>query len=170
MGLASNSTATLVTNMAAQAWLDLMLAYGVEFTSATDDDWVARSEEVAYFGIVGFGGQGLRATCLLGAEQRLVEASSRTSGRPRDWIAELANQLIGRVKMKLLARGVNVTMTIPLALSGVQITPLPRFGLAPLAFASDRGAALICLEIETDVNLTLSSEHPLGVEPGDLVF
>jgi hypothetical protein len=170
MGLASNSTATLVTDMAAQAWIELMAAYGVGFAAAAGEDWAARTREAAFFGVVGFEGQGLRAICLIGAEQRLVDASCRTSSRPRDWIAELANQLIGRVKMKLLARGVSVTMTIPLALSGVQITPLPRLGLAPLLFASERGAALIWLEIEADESLTLSSEHPLGVEPGDLVF
>jgi hypothetical protein len=170
MGLASNSTATLVTNMAAQAWLELMAAYGVEFASATHDDWPAGTKEAGLFGVVGFEGQGLRATCLIGAEHRLVEASCRTSSRPRDWISELANQLIGRVKMKLLSRGVNVTMTIPIALSGVQITPLPRFALAPLAFTSERGAALIWLEIEIDEHLSFSSEQPLGIEPGDLVF
>lgn len=165
----SNPKATLVTKMAGQAWVELMAAYGVEFVPGTDD-WSARADEPALFGVIGFGGKGVRATCLIGAEQCLVDASCRASGRPRDWIAELANQLLGRLKMKLLAFGVNVTMTIPIALSGVQITPLPRFGQAPLSFASERGAALIWLEIETDDHFVLTSEHPLGIEPGDLVF
>jgi hypothetical protein len=99
-----------------------------------------------------------------------VEASCRASGRPRDWIAELANQLIGRVKMKLLSYSVSVTMTTPLALSGIRVTPLPRSAGEPVAFTSPRGAALLWLELETDDDFVLTPSRPLSVGPGDLVF
>jgi hypothetical protein len=165
------TTSSLLTNMAAQAWIELMAAYGVELAvSAAAAGWEAQAEEARLFGVIGFGGRGLRATCLLGAEQSLVEASCRASGRPRDWIAELANQLVGRVKMKLLSHGVSVTMTTPLALSGVRVTPLPRYGEDPVAFSGSRGAALIWLEVEADDHFVLSPARPLSVEPGDLVF
>src|ERR1051325_573288 len=116
------TTATLLTNMAAEAWIELMAAYDVELTSAAEG-WATRAEEGKLFGVLGFRGRGVRATCLIGAELSLVEASCRARGRPRDWIAELANQLVGRVKMKLTSHAVSVTMTTPLALSGGAVTP-----------------------------------------------
>jgi hypothetical protein len=163
------TTSSLLIDMAAASWIELMAAYGVELTAAAWG-WQARDEEEKLFGVIGFSGKGIRATCLIGAEQRLVEASCRSRGRARDWISELANQLVGRLKMKLVSHGVSVTMTTPLALSGVRVTPLPRFGLEPVAFNSAHGAALLWLELETDEQFALSPARPLSVEPGDLVF
>lgn len=165
----NTTTNAVLTNMAAQAWIELMADYGIRLATAPSG-WEAHADDPQLFGVIGFGGSGVRATCLIGAEQSLVDASCRARGRPRDWIAELANQLVGRMKMKLLGHGVSVTMTTPLALSGVRVTPLPRFGEDPVAFASAQGAALLWLEIETDENFVLSPSRPLSVEPGDLVF
>ena len=163
------TTNTLLTNMAAEAWIELMADYGVALSVASGG-WEAHAEDAKLFGVIGFGGKGVRSTCLIGAERSLVEASCRARGRSRDWIAELANQLVGRMKMKLLGHGVSVTMTTPLALSGVRVTPLPRFGVDRVSFSSALGAALLWLEIETDDNFVLSPLRPLSVEPGDLVF
>jgi len=163
------TTKRLLTDMAAQAWVELLAAYGVALTPAAAG-WQARAEQPKLFGVIGFGGKGVRATCLVGAEQSLLEASCRASGRPRDWIAELANQFVGRLKMKLLSHSVSVTMTTPLALSGVRVTPLPRFAEEPVAFDSPQGAALLWLELETEEHFALSPGRPLSVEPGDLVF
>ncbi|HWO13862.1 MAG TPA: hypothetical protein VNN80_30375 [Polyangiaceae bacterium] len=159
----------MLTDMAAQSWIELMADYGVALGVAADG-WEARAEDSKLFGVIGFGGKGVRATCLIGAERSLVDASCRARGRSRDWIAELANQLVGRLKMKLLGHGVSVTMTTPLALSGVRVTPLPRFGEDPVVFGSDQGAALLWLEIETDDQFVLSPARPLSVGPGDLIF
>lgn len=169
MAGAANSTHDFFNEVAGQAWIELMADYGVRL-SKVDPGWETQTDDPVLFGVIGFGGKGMRATCLLGAEGGLVEASCRVSGRPRDWIAELANQLIGRVKMKLVSHGLTVTMTTPLALSGVRVTPLPRSGGEPMAFSSSRGHALLWLEIETDEDLVLTPSRPLSVGPGDLVF
>jgi hypothetical protein len=169
MAATSNATNDFFIELAGQAWVELMADYGVPLTKTTPG-WETGSDEPVLFGVIGFGGKGMRATCLLGAEGGLVEASCRVSGRPRDWIAELANQLIGRVKMKLVSHGLIVTMTTPLALSGVRVTPLPRSAGEPVAFTSPRGCALLWLEIETDDDLVLTRSRPLSVGPGDLVF
>jgi hypothetical protein len=167
--LMMNQTGARIAAMTAQACIELLNDYGVQLTPATAS-WVAHPEDPVFFGVIGFVGNGLRATCLLGAEQRLVEASSRAGNRPRDWIAELSNQLAGRVKMKLMACGASVRLTTPLALSGVQLTPLPRLGQEPMAFRSERGSALVWLELETEGTFSLSPEQPLDMEPGDLLF
>lgn len=165
----TNQTSARITSMTAQACVELLKDYGVMLTPGSIA-WQGTSLEPVFFGVIGFVGNGVRGTCLLGAQQRLVEASCRAGNRPRDWIAELSNQLIGRVKMKLLACGVSVRVTTPLALSGVQLTPLPRLGLEPMAFNSERGDALVWLELETESDFALHAEQPLSIEPGDLVF
>jgi hypothetical protein len=72
--------------------------------------------------------------------------------------------------MKLLACGMSVRLTTPLALSGVRLTPLPRLGQEPLTFKSEGGNAFVWLEIEADETFTLGTERPLSVEPGGMVF
>jgi hypothetical protein len=164
----TNSVSARITSMTADTCVALLQQYGIELTPTTAG-WAKRNPDPALFGIIGFVGSGVRATCLLGAEQRLVDASCRAGGRPRDWVAELANQLIGGLKVRLLGCGVSVTMTTPLALSGVEFTPLPRFGQEPLEFRSDNGAVLIWLELETDDSLTLDA-RPLAVVSDDVFF
>jgi CheY-specific phosphatase CheX len=158
-----------ITSMTARACVELLKDYGV-IMAPGNMMWEASLREPVFFGVIGFVGTGVRGTCLLGAQQRLVEASSRAGNRPRDWVAELTNQLMGRLKMKLLTCGVSVKMTTPLALSGVQLTPLPRLGEEPQAFTSERGSALVWLELETEDGFVLEEEQPLSVQPGDLVF
>lgn len=169
MGNQTTETSERIANMTARACVELLKDYGVLLTPGSMA-WDAHSQEPVFFGVIGFVGSGVRGTCLLGAQQQLVDASCRVGNRPRDWIAELSNQLLGRLKMKLLTCGVSVKVTTPLALSGVQLTPLPRLGQEPLAFTSDRGAALVWLELETDDDFVLDPERPLSIEPGDLVF
>jgi hypothetical protein len=158
-----------IRTLAGQACVDVLADYGIPITLASPHGGV-EANEPALFGVIGFVANGLRGTCLLGAAQQLVEASARNSGSPRDWIAELVNQLVGRLKMNLLTCGVNVTLTTPLALAGVQLMPLPRLGQGPLAFTSDRGTALLWLELETDESFVLGPEQPPSFSPGDLVF
>jgi hypothetical protein len=164
----SNSASARITSMTADTCVELFEQYGVNLTPAPAG-WVRRNPDPALFGIIGFVGNGVRATCLLGAEQQLIDASCRVGGRRRDWVAELANQLIGGVKVRLLGCGVTVTMTTPLALSGVEFTPLPRFGQEPLEFRSDDGSVLIWLELETDDTLTLDA-RPLAAVSDDVFF
>jgi hypothetical protein len=50
------------------------------------------------------------------------------------------------------------------------LKPLPRLRQAPLAFGSEFGDVLLCLEVETEPGFVLSDEKPLGIGPGELVF
>lgn len=79
--------------------------------------------------IIGFGGRQLRGTVLLSAS-RDVLARSYPVAKPgdavsdddlRDWSGELVNQLAGRIKHRLLARGVTLEISTPIAVSGVEL-------------------------------------------------
>ncbi len=169
MTLENRSVNDRVAEIAADSCVALWEAYGVRLTPVE-----FRAEELPstpmLFGAIGFVGDTLRATCLLGADEVLIEASGRAGCEARDWIAELSNQLIGRIKMRLFACGVQVKLTTPLALSGIKLRPLPRHAGSPLAFQAARGRVIVWLELESQPGLQLSSERPLSVTPGSLVF
>jgi hypothetical protein len=163
-----SQAAERIAALTSEACIELWRDYGVAITPGAEGWGV--SDEPVLFGVIGFVGDTVRATCLLGAHQRLIEASCRAGNRSRDWIAELSNQLMGRLKMRLLGCGVSVKLTTPLTLSGVRLMPLPRLGHEPMPFASELGSVIVWLELETDPNFVLGAEERLSVAPGDLVF
>ncbi|HTV21622.1 MAG TPA: hypothetical protein VMG12_23195 [Polyangiaceae bacterium] len=169
MSVANDSTNARISLMASEACVALWQDYAIELTPAAFGEREA-SDEPMLFGAIGFVGDGLRATCLLGAHQRLLHVSGRARNQPRDWIAELSNQLVGRIKLRLLGCGVNVRLTTPLALSGIRLKPLPRLAQEPLAFESASGPVIVCLELETEADFVLPAEQPLDVTPGELIF
>jgi hypothetical protein len=123
------------------------------------------------FGVMGFVGDELRATCLLGMNEALLQAIRPQGARLRDWLGELSNQLVGRLKMKLMARGLRVAaLTTPLALSGVRLTPLPRAGVGPMVFSSSAGAVLVWIETEAEPGVKLAPERPSEHAPGELLL
>src|SRR5215213_868851 len=118
-----------IQELAALAGAELLEAYGVDVVPAKGR-WV-ESDELLYSGVMGFFGETLSGTCLLAAPAATVFASAPKDARPRDWVGELTNQLVGRLKSKLLARGVTIAMTTPVVLSGVRVSPLPRGDMEP---------------------------------------
>ncbi|HMI86670.1 MAG TPA: hypothetical protein VK550_21400 [Polyangiaceae bacterium] len=83
--------------------------------------------------------------------------SDPIGGPPRAWIAELSNQLVGRIKNKLLAHGAEVDVTTPVVLRGELLAPLDaRNKLPPRAFASEGGNVFVWIELDTDPTLVLS--------------
>jgi hypothetical protein len=121
--------------------------------------------------VMGFVGEKIRGTCLLAAEPKPLEASCPSGGLPRDWIGELTNQLVGRIKMKLLAYGLEVALTTPIVLQGIRLQPLPKNPSEPSVFASASGLVLAWVEVEIEGNYSLPVPGPAAVgETGDLLF
>lgn len=153
--------------LAATAAAELLKAYGVHATPTTEG-WV-HNDELLYSGVMGFVGENLRGTCLLAARATTVLAAAPPDARPRDWVGELANQLVGRLKSKLLARNASIAMTTPVVLSGVRIEPLPRTSIEPAVFDTTTGRVLIWLEVEVDRGFRLDTERPIPATEGDLL-
>ena len=153
--------------LAATAGAELFKAYGVDSRPAVEG-WV-QTDELMYSGVMGFVGESLRGTCLLAARSATVLAAAPPDARPRDWVGELANQLVGRLKSKLLARNVSIAMTTPVVLSGVRIEPLPRTSIEPAVFDTATGKVLVWLEVEVDSAFRLETERPIPATEGDLL-
>ena len=153
--------------LAASAAKELLEAYTVPATLVAGP-WV-ETEEVLFTGVMGFVGEHIRGTCLIAAPMVTVVASAPENARPRDWVGELANQLVGRLKSKLLSRGITIAVTTPIVLSGVRLQPLPRGSALPTTFETPSGRVLVWLEVEVASELKLGSIQPLGVTEGDFI-
>lgn len=153
-------TQQLVENLAEHACLSLFDAYGVQLSPT--ELTMMPSGEHTLTGIIGFTGNGITGMCLVAASEEPLVASNPASGSLRDWVAELSNQLAGRLKHKLLAQGVEVYITTPIVLRATRIEPLPRRKLTPRAFSAAGGKVSLWVEVET------SPEFKFG-EPGEEV-
>lgn len=156
-----------IQTLAASAGAELLKAYDVVATPSREG-WV-QNDELLYSGVMGFVGDSLRGTCLLAARATTVLAAAPPDARPRDWVGELANQLVGRLKSKLLARNVSIAMTTPVVLSGIRIEPLPRSTIEPAILDTATGKVLIWLEVEVDSAFRLDTERPIAATEGDLL-
>jgi CheY-specific phosphatase CheX len=155
--------------MAATAATELLDAYGVKLSEASTA-W-EETDELLYSGVMGFVGERVRGTCLLAAPRDTVLSTAPDGARPRDWAGELANQLVGRLKSKLMQHGVTIAVSTPVVLSGVKLYPLPRSEVAPSVFDTPSGRILVWLEVEVDPEFMLGSLRPLLAGEGEfLVF
>src|SRR5262249_60168914 len=83
----------------------------------------------------------------------------------RDWVGELSNQPLGRIKIELLKRGVEIYLTLPAVLLGQHLAPLPRAQLKPLKFTLSHGAAAVWIELEARPRLKIDTRTAPGHRP-----
>ncbi len=161
-----SETTRAIQALAGQACVELLQAYSVPLTPA--QGW-AESDEVMFSGVMGFVGDRVRGTCLLAAPQGTVQAAAPKDAGARDWVGELANQLVGRLKAKLMARGATIALSTPVVLRGVRLSPLPRTDVDPVVFQSPSGKVLVWLEVEIEDDFQLGEERPLSASEGELL-
>lgn len=118
-----------------EACISLFDAYDVNLVAQSSD--YASSEEVRYCAIIGFTGSHVRGTLLLAMSDPVIEGSKAVAQtNSRDWISELANQLLGNIKNRLIPYGATIYLTTPLVLRGEHLRPVPRHGeLEPIKFS-----------------------------------
>jgi CheY-specific phosphatase CheX len=118
---------------------------------------------MTFCGVIGFTGDQLRGTLVLATSDEALGRTLPSSGSSmREWIAELSNQLLGRIKNKLVAHNVMLHMSTPLVLRGELISPVSKTPLAPYTFACDAGAVCVWVDVEIvpGVDLTQVSDAP----------
>lgn len=149
----------LVETIAREACANLFQAYGVSLEVVDPNRPV--DDKLLLTSVIGFTGPGLRGTCILTSTEVPLRESNPTAGSLRDWIAELSNQLIGRIKNQLLRHGAEVYVTTPVVMRGEHLAPLPRFVLQPQAFVGKSGGnVFLWVEVEADPDFRLSTMLP----------
>lgn len=127
---------------------ELFDAYALQ-VEPRDRDHFPSTEHLAMCGVMGFGGKEMRGALVLATTKEPLESTN--PGRvdsQRDWVCELANQLMGRVKNRLLGAGVEIHLATPAGLSGENLCPSPRMLRAPQVFAAAGGFVCVWIDCE----------------------
>jgi hypothetical protein len=131
------------------------------------------SQEVVLCGIIGFTGDDLKGSLMLACSREPLELA-RDGGdvTMRDWLAELTNQLLGRVKNRLLAFGTVIHCSTPVVLGGERIAPISSQPLGHL-FTADGGVVSVWFDTVVRPDFTLSpptEDVELACEGATLLF
>jgi CheY-specific phosphatase CheX len=167
---------TLIGGLVQDAARALFGTYGVKVD--LDGSLVTKTlASVELVSIIGFSSDMVSGSLLLALPNSAVE---RTLPAPdsnlADWVGELANQLLGRLKNQLLDYHVVVNMSLPVVVSGGQLSlptktrPLTRY----YSFASDWETFFVRLEVEVSPALELVREagpsSQRGMDEGELML
>jgi hypothetical protein len=150
---------------------ELFLAYGVQLRQAAGPQ-----PGLAALGLVKFAGDGVSGTATLGASVAILKRTNGGGNTMGDWIAELANQYIGRFKLKLLRNGFKLWSLAPVAVKGrLLVTGVTQPDSPPLTFADGQGGAVaIWMEMDVTGEIKSSPPSPPSDEPianeGDLLL
>jgi CheY-specific phosphatase CheX len=163
-----SDTQSLVHGLADEACVSLFEAYGVT-VERTQLETMPGGEH-SLTGIIGFTGIGITGMCLIAATEEPLKASNPTDGPLRHWMAELSNQMAGRLKHKLLAQGAEVYITTPIVLRATRIEPLPRRKLEPSGFTAANGSIALWVEVDTSPDFVLSPPDEMPVAEGETLL
>jgi CheY-specific phosphatase CheX len=131
--------------------------------------------------VVGFSGENVRGTVGLTAPLTALSAThpsalagERIDARMlEDWLGELANQMMGRIKAQLRRRSVTVWMSTPIVLRGVSIVVTAyQDHVRRYAFSMQQASGFtLWLDVDADAGLELaSSDLGPGPAPGEVVL
>jgi hypothetical protein len=164
----------LLDELSASRFVELFSTYGVvlePFDVGTLD-----AEPLLYCGIIGFSGDGIRGSMAVAGSGALLAASNPTpDGIPRDWVAELANQLMGHVKSRLLGYSVEVYISMPIVLRGERLALEVRGVTKPRFYTSTagRGQVVLWVDVETTPEFKMASEEDptlSGLQSGETLM
>ena len=152
----------LLEQCAIESAVGLFLSYSVclECADETQSEIIS---DLELCGIVGFVGREISGTLLLAATPEPLKSSNRVAARQRDWMAELSNQLFGRIKNRLLRRGLQLIGAPPAVIGGDHLVAFTgRSQCQPIVLRSPTGGR-VCVWMDYTVNTDL----PFALSDGD---
>jgi hypothetical protein len=131
---------------------ELFRSLGLEITATGID---APPGEV--LAVISFASPRERGTIVLEVSPGIFAA--RQGADPAASLAEVTNQLMGRLKNRLLAFGVELSMTLPVTVSGKGLEPGLAGGVRPLTWRFSTGHASAWLQSSLTGELTPALEQ-----------
>jgi hypothetical protein len=148
----------VIEQCVSEACLGLFTDYSLPLTRI-DSRALANEIPLLFCGVIGFSGDQMRGTMLLATSREpLGRTSPSTDASLREWIAELSNQLLGRIKNRLLQRGVTIHLSTPIVLRGEHIAPVSSGASTPFAFSCEGGRVCVWFDSEIAQNVDLTQE------------
>jgi hypothetical protein len=163
-----------IENAATIAAVELLAAYRVSITPIANRTTDAPIAKLAALGTVRFSAPGLNGKAMLGASTGILRQSNGPGTSDHDWVAELANQFLGRFKLKLLRDGFELWSMAPVGVSGrLLATAVSQPGFTPIQFQDSRGGYLavwIDIEISGPIKPSASPDSADIPREGDLIL
>jgi hypothetical protein len=123
-------------------------------------------ERLAFCAVMGFGGKEMRGALVLASTKEPLERTNPGAvDSQRDWICELSNQLMGRVKNRLLPLGAEVHLATPAGLSGNNLSPTPGKLRAPQVFEAAGGFICVWIDCEYTDGFVLPAVPSQLIDP-----
>jgi hypothetical protein len=149
----------LLLKVAAEACQRLFGHYGYPLRTGNRDE--LHTTALSLHGLIGFSGKSIRGNLVLASSAEPLERSNpaRTVA-VRDWMGELTNQLLGRIKNQLLLYKVELKVSTPLILRESHMADLAARKVPSAAL---RGGSAGLVRVWMDVTLSPGfqmSDHP----------
>jgi hypothetical protein len=161
-----------IQDIGASACTQLFESYGVPL--ARESGQVTLQSRMRYCGVIHFRGENIHGTIGLATPQDILGQSDPARIGARDWVGELANQLAGRLKNRLLARSVEVCYSTPVILRGEQLSLEANGPVETVWFRSEMGSQVgfwIDLDLADRFQMSEESdEEKAGLPEGDFLL
>jgi hypothetical protein len=164
---------TILDELVTDCCVSLFQDYSLPLKAAQTIE-IESSEDLLYCGVLGFSGDHIRGTLMLATSEKPLGRTHPSGAESlRSWIAELSNQLLGRIKSRLLRRGVTLNLALPVVIRGKHLSRIPSVDLKPHSFVCEGGLVCVWFDAELAAGLDLSkidesAETPLGEGTGIL--
>jgi hypothetical protein len=153
----------ILNELYVQACRALLSAYGLTVNIQEQGAGSSGRNKASYVSVLGASGEGIRLSSMLKIDRDLVismyplGAANVTQPDLEDWCLELNNQLVGRVKNKLLGYGRVVLVGLPVLLTGTDVSAViaPNSEVHQYTIESANGQVILTLAtlIARDVEL-----------------
>ena len=159
-------TCAKVIEMHVEACAELFDAYGLTEHVHAEAHAAKGHGQSAYASVLSASGEGIRLCATLSLDRELLVRThpALTQGEPgerdiEDWCRELNNQLVGRLKNKLLRSGCELTTGLPMLLRGTDIVPVTSEDqqFRQYFFSSKHGSLAFTLALLMAADLTLEA-------------
>jgi hypothetical protein len=153
----NSSNKKILDQLVADHCCKLFADYKLEIR--TGECAVPVDERFLLCGILGFTSQQMRGALVLATTKEPLQRTSPVANPShRDWICELVNQLLGRIKNQLLTRGVEIFPSTPVSLRGEYLSPVLQQRLIAELFIADGGVVCVWMDCEFDADFVLAEE------------
>lgn len=146
-----------------QSARELLAAYGLECTECP-----APEGEYEIAGAIGFTGD-MKGSVIVASRESVLAKLAAADVDVADWAAEMANQLAGRLKNKLVRAGVRMSLATPVAVRGMRMKCTTT---TPASFLMLRSASgddvVVGLEVVVDKPITLKRDDAASLDEGTL--
>lgn len=155
---------------------DLFDTYGCPLKVVADLPEERTTLNLALGAAIGFTSTHVRGVLAIAVDEQLARnmnpvAQAGDDGSHQDWIGELSNQLLGRLKNKLLSRGVELALSTPMIVRGTDLQlGAASSGATKVTFEDGDLSAEVWWDAEVDEGLVLTEGEDEAHAEGDMLL